>query len=162
MEGPLRVLATAFISSNYMCLCLSIQKIWIMWAIGDTRQSSNPRPSRWDDGAVLLPTRPMRQEGGEKEMRCTRTGFVFVCCFTSEQHPRWSGHILLVTGRNHGDYIVLPHTVTFSWWYAKTSSILLIPTRRDGPMSGASVSRFGRLGILNLAGSNPGRVKPMT
>ena len=35
-------------------------------------------------------------------------------------------------------------------------------TRWDGQISRAFVSHFGRLGNPNLAGSNPGQVKPMT
>ena len=42
------------------------------------------------------------------------------------------------------------------------TDLALTETRRDGQMSRAYVSHFGRSGNLNLMGSNSGLVKPMT
>ena len=44
----------------------------------------------------------------------------------------------------------------------KPQRVSLVPTRRDGRMSRASVSHFGRSGNLNITGSNHSQVKQMT
>ena len=41
-------------------------------------------------------------------------------------------------------------------------AVLYSATRREGRMSRASVPHSGRARNPNLAGSNPGRIKPMT